>query len=246
LRDYHETKHLAGNSQHFGESIAINSFLIAVHYAMNILASLSVEPEVRIKAIQNVNKCFIATAHGQTLDIFNEVVAKVSEQDVLNVLEWKTAYYTFVNPLQLGAILAGAKDSELQALAEYGIHAGRTFQITDDILGIFSTVSESGKSPLDDIKEGKRTLMAVYALDNATKPDAYFLEHALGNQNLTMAEFEHCKRILIESGALDYARTMATTSANAAAEVIVKNTNWPQNTKQFLLDLVQYLVDRKS
>jgi geranylgeranyl pyrophosphate synthase len=166
--------------------------------------------------------------------------------DVLNVLEWKTAYYTFVNPLQLGAILAGANDAELESLAEYGVHAGRTFQITDDILGIFSTASESGKSPLDDIKEGKRTLMAVYALEHATKPDAYFLEQALGNQNLTMAEFEHCKRILTESGALAYARETAAESANAASQVIVKNSNWPQNTKQFLLELVQYLVDRKS
>jgi len=164
----------------------------------------------------------------------------------MNVMEWKTAYYTFVNPLQLGAILAGASDAELATLADYGRHAGVTFQLTDDILGIFSDQSESGKSPLDDIKEGKRTLLVVYALKHAQKSDVYFLEQCLGNQNLTMAEFEHCRRILTDSGALAYAQKMAAESATAATEVIAKNTNWPQNTKQFMLDLVQYLVVRKS
>lgn len=246
LKDYHEDHHLSGESQHFGEAIAINGFLIAQHYAMNMLTGLEIDPATKVKAIQNVNKCFIATAHGQTLDIFNEVVAEVSEQDIMNVLEWKTAYYTFVNPLQLGAILAGADESELALLAEYGIHAGRTFQMSDDILGVFSSESESGKSPLDDIKEGKRTLLVTYALNNASKADAYFLRQCLGSQDLAMAEFEQCKRIFIETGALAYAREQAANSAVAAANVIVKNTNWPENTKQFLLDLVQYLVDRKS
>lgn len=246
LKEYHEKNHLSGESLHFGEAIAINAFLIAQHYAMNVLAQLNCPAETRIAAIENVNKCFIATAHGQTLDIFNEVVATVSESDVLNVLEWKTAYYTFVNPMQLGAILAGANNSDLKQLAAYGIYAGTTFQLTDDILGIFSDEAESGKSPLDDIKEGKRTILTVYALKHAPKSDAYFLEQCLGNQNLTMAEFKRCRTILRESGALAYAHKKAVESANAAAQIIVKNTNWPESTKQFLQDLVQYLVDRKS
>ena len=246
LADYHGKSHLAGDSAHFGNSVAINSFLIAQHYAMNLLASLPADSDTRIRAIENVNRCFIVTAHGQTLDIFNEAVEKVSEKQVLNVLEWKTAYYTFINPLQLGAILAGASDAELVELAAYGLHAGKVFQLTDDILGIFSDESVSGKNPLDDIKEGKRTLLTVYALEHAAKPDAYFLEQCLGNQELTMAEFEQCKQIITNTGALAYARKQAAEAADAASTVIVKNTNWPENTKHFLLDLVQYLVDRKS
>lgn len=246
LTDYHRKNHLAGDAAHFGNSVAINSFLIAQYYAMNLFASLPVNSDIRIRAIENVNRCFIVTAHGQTLDIFNEAVEKVTEQEALNVLEWKTAYYTLVNPLQLGAILAGASDTELLELAEYGIHAGKVFQLSDDILGIFSDESVSGKNSLDDIKEGKRTLLTVYALEHAAKPDAYFLGQCLGNQDLTMAEFEQCKSIITSTGALAYARKQAADAADAATAVIVKNTNWPENTKQFLLDLVQYLVDRKS
>lgn len=246
LRQYHEAHHLEGKSGHFGVSLAIDSFLIAQHYAMNIIATLSIDPEIRLRAMTNINKCFIVTAHGQTLDIVNESVGAVDDKAVNNVLEWKTAYYTFINPLQLGAILAGAPDAALDILAEYGLHAGRVFQLSDDILGIFSEATESGKSPLDDVKEGKHTALMAYALKNAPKPDTYFLSQSLGNQRLTAAEFEQCRRILIDCGALDYAKELASDSAATARQVIVKNTNWPKKSKQFLIELVQYLVDRKS
>ena len=246
LKEYHEQNYLSGDAQHFGESIAINAFLIAQHYAMNILANLDAPAELKIKAIDNVNRCFIATAHGQTLDIFNEVVACVGQEDVNNVLEWKTAYYTFINPLQLGAILAGASEADLAELAEYGLYAGRAFQIADDVIGVFGDESVSGKSSMDDIREGKRTTLSVYAVSNASKADAMFLNQCLGKQNLTMAEFKQCKQILVDSGALAYAKKQAHESAEAAEKVIVKNTNWPKRSQQFLQDLVQYIAERKA
>lgn len=246
LKDYHKKKHLKGDPLHFGEAIAINSFLLAQHFAMNIFAGLDVDPLLRIKAIENVNKCFIVTSHGQTQDIFCEAVGDVTLHDVNNVMEWKTAYYTFINPLQLGAILAGAKEKDIAGLADFGLHAGRTFQITDDIIGTFSDETEMGKSPLDDIKEGKRTLLAVVATKKAPKSDAYFLEMALGNQDLTAADFKRCQKIIVDSGALDYAQKAANDSAAKALEILNKHKKWDKNTKLFLQELVQYLLERKS
>ncbi len=107
MKQFHEKRHLKDDSLHFGESITMNSFVIGLHLAMDVLATLDAQPERILRAIRNVNGCFVTTGHGQTVDIFNEVVGEVSEEDVNKVLIWKTAYYTFVNPLQLGAILAG-------------------------------------------------------------------------------------------------------------------------------------------
>lgn len=246
LHDYHQAHHLGGDSQHFGESIAINAFLVAQHYAMNLLATLPTTAEIKIEAIENVNKCFITTAHGQTLDIFNEVLPCVSEEQVMNVLEWKTAYYTFINPLQLGAILAGAKKKDLDELAQYGLHAGRAFQQSDDILGTFGKESDSGKSPLDDIKEGKRTALVVYALGHAPHADALYLEQSLGNQSLNMTEFNHCKQIITSCGAVAYALEQTKQSVTAAQLVLQNNPHWPKKSRQFLSDLVQYIVNRKA
>mgnify|MGYP000067047718 CR=1 FL=1 len=196
---------------------------------------------------KNVNEHFIATAHGQSMDIFNEVLETVDEADVDKVLLWKTAYYTFMNPLQLGAILAGASEKDLKKLEEYSLSAGRVFQITDDILGIFGKEESSGKSPLDDIKEGKRTLLTVKAIELAPKADAYFIEQMLGNKNLTQAEFIRCKEIIDSSGALKYARDKAKDSVvDALAALGPVRNSWGGEQVVFLEQLVQYLIDRKN
>ena len=246
LRDYHTSEHLKGDPLHFGEALAINSFLIAQHYASNIIASLPTTPDIRIKALQNINKCFIVTAHGQTMDLFVEARGTSSLHDLNNILEWKTAYYTFINPLQLGAILAGASDDAMATLAEYGLYAGKAFQITDDIIGTFGNETQMGKSMLDDIKEGKRTLLVVHALSHASASDSYFLESCLGNQSLTMHDFERCQKILVDTGALSAARHEAATSSKQAIEVLQAQTDWRSEPKQFLIELVQYLLVREA
>lgn len=247
LKKYHEKHYLKDDAQHFGESIAMNGFLFGAHQALNVLADLPLDADKKLAAIKNVNKHFIATAHGQSMDIFNEVVQTVEESDVDKVLLWKTAYYTFMNPLQLGAILAGASEKEIKTLEKYSLSAGRVFQITDDIIGVFSNEEASGKSPLDDIKEGKRTLLTVKAIELASKTDAYFLEQKLGNKQLTQAEFQRCREIIEQSGALKYARDKAKESVvDALTSLDDLNSDTTSEEYEFLVQLVQYLIDRKG
>lgn len=247
LKNYHENHHLKDDAQHFGESIAMNGFLFGVHSALNVLTELDCDAELRLAAIKNVNEHFIATAHGQSMDIFNEVLETVDESDVDKVLLWKTAFYTFMNPLQLGAILAGANLDDLKKLEQYSLHAGRVFQITDDIIGIFGKEETSGKSQLDDIKEGKRTLLTVKALELAPKADAYFLDQMLGNKQLTQAEFMRCKEIIESSGALEYAHRQAKDSVvDALAALEQMRKSWGSEQVVFLEQLVQFLIDRKN
>lgn len=244
---YHHNKRMSGNSEHFGVALALNAMGIGNHLAQGIVADLDVAPELRIKALKTLNQTIVTTAHGQTSDIVNEVNDEVSIGDVNNVLEWKTAYYTFLNPLTFGMILAGADRKELDAVKEYAINAGRAFQITDDILGTFGTEFESGKSPMDDIKEGKKTLLTFYALEHATNADKNFLIQMLGNQGITQAEFKRCKDILVETGALDFAKKEAEVGIDKAVESIKsQKVELDQECVNFLAGLAEYLKDRRS
>jgi geranylgeranyl diphosphate synthase type I len=134
----------------------------------------------------------------------------------------------------------------MQILAEYGLHAGRVFQLTDDIIGIFGDSSVTGKSNLDDIKEGKRTLLVIHALAKASDSEAYFLESCLGNQSLTMHEFEQCQHILQSTGALEYAQNEAALSAQKAIDCVTRQSTWNEAPKEFLMQLAKYLLVRKS
>lgn len=247
LKEWHKKNRLKDDSQHFGESIATLSALLGSHAATALVSDINVDPEYRVNALRTLNQNLMVTAHGQFNDIFNEVLESDDELSIENVLVWKTAYYTFISPLQFGAELAGVGNGKLETLAEYGLHAGRAFQIGDDIVGTFSKEQESGKSPHDDIREGKRTLLIAYALKKSNKADAHFLRQCLGKQDLTSAEFECAKAIIEDSGALDYAHAEAQKSANAASEILTTQTQgWDAQSVEFLRQLVQYLVIRKS
>lgn len=252
LADYHRKHNLAGQAEHFGVAIALNAALTGAHLAQHLLASLDesvVTQSAKLQAIDIVNQTMVITAHGQTNDIFNESVPVVTEHEADNVLEWKTAHYTFLNPLMVGMTLAGASQVDARAVEAYAMHAGRAYQITDDILGTFGNEFESGKSPLDDIKEGKRTLLVTYVLEHAPKADQYFLLQMLGNEHLSLPEFERCKQIITECGALTYAKDKAkahVASAVAALEQAAAQRQWQPSIVLFLRGLVEYLPSRHA
>jgi len=247
LADYHRAHNLSDESQHFGESIAMNAALIGSHAAQMLIANLDGDPQLKLNALSVLNRSMVVTAHGQFNDMFNEVSADVSQRDVDRVLEWKTAHYTFLNPLHFGMILAGADCHATDAITTYAMRAGRAFQISDDIVGTFGQEFESGKSPLDDIREGKRTLLSVYALEHTTNGNKNFLIQMLGNHKLTQAEFARCKDILVESGALDYAKSAAAKHVEVAVKSLKSQQNmWSPEGVQFLSGLAEYLLVRHS
>lgn len=247
LRHFHEQHHFHDDAQHFGESMAMNAYMIGCHSALDVILGLNVPAERRIKATHNIHNCYITTGHGQTMDVYNEVSATTDSRAVENVMTWKTAYYTFVNPLQLGAILAGGDETLLASLHDYSLPAGRAFQITDDIIGIFGDEVESGKSPLDDLREGKRTLLTLKALEIAPKADAYYLETCLGKQDVTMAEFLRCREIIADSGALEFARQEAQSSVRSATSALERlPVDESHKGLAFLRGLTAYLLQRNS
>lgn len=247
IESYHQRHHLTGDAEYFGIAMALNAMGIGNHAAQMLMANLPAPADLRLKAVSILNRTMLVTAHGQIHDIFNEAAGEVNETEVDRVLEWKTAHYTVLNPLHVGMVLAGADCVATNAITEYAMHTGRAFQITDDILGTFGEEFESGKSPLDDIREGKRTLLTVYALEHTANGNKNFLIQMLGNTRLTMAEFNRCKDILVESGALKHAQAAATMHVEAALHALNKEQKrWSAEGTSFLRGLAVYLLSRTT
>jgi geranylgeranyl pyrophosphate synthase len=247
LAEYYRSKDLGIDDLHFGESIAYHASLVGCHTAIGMVAELNVEDDLKLRALIALNKSLVVTGFGQANDVFNEVSgSEVDERAVNNVMEWKTAHYTFLSPLQLGIILAGGSDEQIDSLKNFALHAGVAFQITDDNLGIFGTEFESGKSPLDDIREGKRTLLTIYALEHASDTDKNFLMQMLGNSALTQLEFQRVRDILINSGALEYARKKASKHVKLAKQSLDQKIHFSTEKTQFLSSLTDYLLTRNK
>jgi geranylgeranyl diphosphate synthase, type I len=249
LADKHRDSSYFGDSAHFGESIAINAALVGCHNAQAELSLFDLPDNIKVKALGVVNYSMGVTGHGQINDMYNEVVSDVRLELVNKVLDWKTAHYTFLNPLTFGMILAGASCADTDAIAGYSMNAGRVFQITDDILGTFSESDNSGKSPLDDTREGKRTVLSLSAIEQASKADKYFLLQQLGNQDLTRSNFEQVKKIYQETGALKQSQLLVSgyaTTAQAELRSAADTRGWAVDDVEFLSDLIEYLKTRTA
>jgi geranylgeranyl diphosphate synthase type I len=249
LEAYHEKHGFKGDAFHTGISVGMMAAVSGSYAAESVIANLNVEPELRLKALSITNRTLVITSHGQTLDIINELVDQPSDEDVERVLEWKTALYSIINPLHVGMVLAGGGCEVTDAITPYGLHAGKAFQITDDILGIFGEEKELGKTPGDDIREGKGTVLAMYALKHADTNDKKFLLKSLGNPELTAQDFEKCKEIIQNSGALAHARGQAVAHLHKALHILDEvdaQKLWSQDGTAFLRELTLALQNRVS
>lgn len=247
LATYHKQQGLAGQSEHAGVSLALNAALLGNSAAHMLFAGLNVETELKNKVLGIVNHAIMVTVYGQTYDILNEMMPVVPLDTIERTMELKTANYSILNPLCVGMVLAGAGCEDTDAIREYALQTGLTFQITDDILGIFGHDAQTGKSVSDDIREGKQTLLTAYAQEHALPEDRKILQAALGNTQLTEDDFSSCQAIFRQSGALDFASLQAQKHTQQALSALENcPSNWGKQQVTFLKQLVRSLEARKQ
>jgi len=248
LKTYHQQNGWKGDAVHTGYSLALNAALAGGYAAQMLVAGLNVDAELRSKAMGIMAHAILTTAHGQTLDFVQELTGEASSKSIEQTMEWKTAYYSILNPLCVGMVLAGAGCEDTDAVRDYALHTGKAFQITDDIIGVFGTSAQTGKSIMDDMREGKQTLLTLYALKHATAEDKQFLKRCLGDSNLSSADFTVCCRIMQDSGALQFAEEEAERHIAAALQSLEasRRPGWNANNLTFLRELAGSLRRRTS
>lgn len=123
-------------------------------------------PALRIlRAVAHMTR---QTVDGQAieLDWVKSNTWQLDDADYLKMVELKTSWYSFITPLQAGALAAGAPVGRLVPLEAFGRHIGAAFQITDDLLNLRGDPEDYGKEIGGDLWEGKRTLMLLHMLRN--------------------------------------------------------------------------------
>ncbi|HZX00799.1 MAG TPA: polyprenyl synthetase family protein [Candidatus Paceibacterota bacterium] len=191
-----------------GQDLAI--IIGDVMYAMALESFLAIKesPSHKEKALRKLFQVAMYTGSGEFIEILYGArdISKISQENIYKVYDLKTAYYTFGFPLTMGAVLAGAKEPEIRKLFKYGVYLGRAFQIKDDILGMFSEEKEIGKSILCDLQEAKKTLLVWRAYRKATPRQKSAIKVILNKKKITKQDLLKMRRIVKETGSLDYAK----------------------------------------
>ncbi|AEW92846.1 MULTISPECIES: polyprenyl synthetase family protein [Streptomycetaceae] len=139
--------------------------------------------------------------YGQYLDVTASGAPNPGLESALAIVRYKTAKYTVERPLHIGAALAGAPQRVLDALTAYAMPLGEAFQLRDDLLGVFGDPEVTGKSRLDDLREGKHTALIALALRESRPDQVTLLRELLGRPDIGEDEAARIGRILTASGA---------------------------------------------
>ncbi len=226
----------------YGTAMAIIAGDIACGMAVEAIATAGFPADRQLRAIQKISEISVNVGHGQALDVLSSCKSICAEEDPILVNRLKTTCYTIEGPLHLGGMLAGASEYELDAFQDYAIPLGQAFQIQDDILGLYGSAERLGKPIGSDLKEGKKTLLIVKALEMADKEDAAIINNALGNPTQTGDQVEAVRTAVRRSGALDYSRDFAASLVEKAKAALP--TELRPEGRGFLLGIADYLVNR--
>ena len=213
-------------------SVLVGDYLYSRSFEM--MTSLD---NMRVMSI--LSRATTVIAEGEVLQLLNMHDPDVTHENYLKVIRSKTAKL-FEAAAELGALVGGASDAQIEAAGEYGRSLGTAFQLIDDVLDYAGDAAEIGKNLGDDLREGKPTLPLIWLMENGTPEQRQLVRSCIEHGD--EAQFDAVLAAVTSSGALDYTRAQAEAAARRAAEAI---SGLPESVyKASLQQLCSFAVDR--
>lgn len=232
------------NRRHMGMSMAILAGDIGCALGLEMFMRARFEAQKKIRATEKINELLSDVIHGETLDVVMQIDSNAQRSDIVKVYEFKTARYSISQPLEIGAILAGASTAELRAIRRMSIPVGIAFQIKDDLLGLFGETEEIGKPAGSDIREGKQTLLLSLAMEKATGAQKKRMRELLGRPDISKIEIEEFRDIVRATGAMSACQNMIDENIAKGKKELDKIESLNKKTRNILFMLFDYINQR--
>ncbi len=178
-------------------------------------------PVASLRIFDEVDHMLIESLEGQAIELgwVRDNDLTVGADDYLRLVLKKTAWYSFIHPLRIGALVANGDDRNLARFDRFGYLLGLAFQITDDVLNLNGKVERYGKEIDGDLWEGKRTLILAHAFGHAGGADRAWISSFLARprERRLPREVLRLHQILAGGGSIAWAQQSASAFAQAAA-----------------------------
>ncbi|GIJ78406.1 geranylgeranyl diphosphate synthase, type I [Micromonospora phaseoli] len=241
--DLHTRSSWRGDPEAYGRNTALLCGDLCAAWSDQMFHECGLDPETVHRGYAVFSLMRTEVIAGEYLDLVSGVGGG-SVASALTVIRMKAARYTVTRPLQIGAALAGAPAELLDALAEFGDPLGDAFQLRDDVLGVFGDPAVTGKSVLDDLREGKPTVMMALARDAADRSQSSRLRELFGNPDLDAEGAAELRTIIVSAGALEKIEQMIQVRAEAALATLEHMALTPES-RAALAALATQAVDRQ-
>jgi geranylgeranyl diphosphate synthase, type I len=240
----HARSHWRGDPEAFGRSTALLCGDLCAAWTDQMFHGCGLPPERVRQGYAVLARMRNEVIVGQYLDLVTGA-REASLASALTVVRLKAARYTVTRPLQIGAGLAGAGPHLQAAYADFGDPLGDAFQLRDDVLGVFGDPAVTGKSILDDLRDGKPTAMMALARDRADPAQTARLRELFGKPELDPDGAAELRRIIVATGAREQIEQLIQARAETALAALAASPLAPE-PREALANLAALAVDRES
>ncbi len=194
-----------------------------------------------LEVLRILSNASATIAEGEVLQMTAAQDLATDEAVYLQVVRGKTAAL-FSAATEVGGVIAGAEDTIVRDLFEYGDALGIAFQIVDDLLDYQGQSATTGKNVGDDFRERKLTLPVIKAVACADAEERAFWSRTIERGHQEDGDLDHALSLLKRHSALEETRQDAINWAGKAKAAMARA---PSHTlRDILIDLADYVVER--
>ncbi|MEK6956823.1 MAG: polyprenyl synthetase family protein [Thermoproteota archaeon] len=225
----------------FGMPIAILAGDVLFSKAYQVVSSTNLPSNSVIDLVSRLAKSCVDVCEGQLLDISMANSEKIpSQSQYIKMIEKKTAALFEVS-CAMGAICANAKRKDVSNLSSFGKNLGIAFQITDDLIGVLGDPKVTKKPVGNDLREGKKSLPILLAINRAKGENKEIILKAFSNSFATQDDIEKALKIIRRLKIEKTVRRQAQSYAQRAKRSL---QSYSGSAKKDLLVLLSFVVKR--
>lgn len=182
----------------FNNKVAV---LAGDHLLSSALHQVSLTSNVTM--VQLVSELGLCLSDGELWQLSSNYRASLSEELYFEVIHKKTAIF-FSICTALGALSANSSDEMVSRFKCFGENIGICFQIRDDVFDYYED-AELGKPTGNDIREGKLTLPAIYAINHFGNEQTTAILKRMKDDCITDDDIHYLTDFTVKNGGIEYA-----------------------------------------
>ena len=171
----------------------------------------------------------------------------VTEPHYLDLVRKKTGALIAASAA-CGGIVGGSTKRETEVLYRFGLDAGIAYQINDDMMDLVAEEEVIGKTVFSDVRNRKKNIVLIHALQNASPEEQTFLRGLFGKSWFLEEEIARGREILNRVGSIDHAKRLALQVVEEGKKELLKLRNTPSRQKliDFWYSLSRFASDSEG
>ena len=198
--------------------------------------------KIQLELSKILSKKCLQMIQGQILDLSFEHKNKVTVNEYLKMISGKTAALISC-AMHMGAYISEQSPKKASLFGRIGHFLGLSYQIRDDILGIWGDPENTGKSVGSDIFRKKKSLPIIHGSQSAIGET--LIEQGYQKQVVTPSDLDNIMAIMKKRKTQKYCQALAESYCQKAIKQI-DSAPISNQSKNEMIQLAHYFIERNS